>query len=132
MAVSWSSTALFAAAPTRNASLLLKRTIPVSPSRLISSRVTFGMPSLVTYRIGLGCGHPLAEGEAVEGGLVVAVTVVVAPLLAVGLPVGVGVCWAPPQGVAIPMKNAMAEQNATPPTRSGRGWRGRRKVRGIK
>jgi hypothetical protein len=25
------------------------------------------------------------------------------------------------------MKNAMAEQNATPPTRSGRGWRGRRK-----
>src|SRR2546425_4217377 len=212
MAVSWSSTALFAAAPTRNASLLLKRTIPVSPSRLISSRVTFGMPSLVTYRMGassgkwskgtaeiawsgssgvtsvrphgrsgtllvspgafsgsaaghmccvtataswkgsvpqirvvvlvamvgtrlgdsggdgtlksrphttpnghrfgLGCGHPPVEGAclASKGGPVLAPPLVVAPLIAVGPPVVVGVCWALPHGVAIPMKYVMAQQ----------------------
>src|SRR2546423_11561113 len=49
-------TAEFAAAPTRNASTLLNREIPVSPSRLISFRVMAGIPFLVTYRIGASSG----------------------------------------------------------------------------
>src|SRR3954452_21395511 len=49
-------TAGFAAAPTRKASTLLYREMPVSPSRLISFSVTFGIPFFVTYRTGASSG----------------------------------------------------------------------------
>ena len=56
MDLSCDSTVGLAAAPTRNASTLLNREIPVSPSRLISFRVMAGIPFLVTYRIGASSG----------------------------------------------------------------------------
>src|SRR3954451_12178657 len=61
-------TAGFAAAPTRNASTLLYREIPVSPSRLISLSVTRGMPFLVTYRTGA------SSGKWISGVAVIAVS----------------------------------------------------------
>jgi hypothetical protein len=46
--LSWFSTPLFAAGPTRNASMLLSRDMPVSPSRFSSLSVMSGMPLFVT------------------------------------------------------------------------------------
>ena len=55
IALSWFSTPGLAA-PTRKASTLLYRETAVSPSRVRSLRVTWGMPFLVTYSIGASSG----------------------------------------------------------------------------
>src|SRR5690349_19319239 len=56
IAVSSALTPELAAAPTRNAWTLLNRSIPGGPRRLISLRVTSGIPLLVTHRIGASSG----------------------------------------------------------------------------
>src|SRR6266853_3464593 len=54
--LSWFSTPLLAAAPTRKASTLLYRSMPDGPRRLISFSVMSGTPLFVTYRTGASSG----------------------------------------------------------------------------
>ena len=56
MTSSWRRTAGLAAAPTAKMSVLLSRSMPVSPRRLISLSVICGTPVLVTKRMGASSG----------------------------------------------------------------------------